>query len=71
MMKIEITKEGVKHSVERENDDLSTSFQDFINLLFIVGYEPEDIEKLIEEIVKNTKQNHKNEPKTFQNTCSL
>jgi hypothetical protein len=71
MIKIEIVKDGVKTTLEREKVEPIEALDDLLNLLFVAGFELETIEKAILEFSGKLKNNHKNDTETFQNTRSL
>lgn len=71
MIKIEIVKDGVKTTLERENIEPIEALDDLLNMLFVMGFELETIEKAIIDFSENLKNNHKNDTKAFQNTRSL
>ena len=71
MILIQIETDGVIHSTTREKIDPVHSLDDLMNLLFVAGYEIEDIQKAIVETAEHIKNNHKNESKTIPNTCSI
>ena len=71
MIKIEIATEGGKLTLERENIDPVEALDDLMNLLFISGFEIDSVEKAILDCAEKLKNNHKNDTKTVQNTCSL
>jgi hypothetical protein len=71
MIKIEIVKDGVKTTLERENIEPIEALDDLLNLLFVTGFELETIEKAIIDFSEKLKNNHKNDTQTFQNTRSL
>ena len=71
MIKIEIVKDGVKTTLERENIEPIEALDDLLNLLFVMGFELETIEKAIIDFSEKLKNNHKNDTQTFQNTRSL
>lgn len=71
MIKIEIHKDGAKTTLERENIEPIEALDDLMNLLFVSGFEINAVEKAIIDCADKLKNNHKNDTKTFQNTCSL
>jgi hypothetical protein len=71
MIKIEIVKDGVKTTLERENIEPIEALDDLLNLLFVTGFDLEPIEKAILDFSEKLKNNHKNDTQTFQNTRSL
>jgi archaellum component FlaD/FlaE len=71
MIKIEIFKDGVKTTLEREKVEPLEALDDLLNLLFVTGFELENIEKAILDFSEKLKNNHKNDTQTFQNTRSL
>jgi hypothetical protein len=71
MIKIEIIKDGATYTVERNLDDLSICFSDLINLLNCAGFTANDMEKALHQLASQTKKNHKNDSKTFQNFSTL
>jgi hypothetical protein len=71
MILIQIENDGVIHSTTREKIEPVNCLDDLINILFMAGYEIEDIQKAILETAEHIKNNHKNEPKTIPNTCSI
>lgn len=67
-MKITIEINNNKYSVERDEFNPELVFDDFLNLLFISGVEPEELL----QIINNTKQNHKkDESEAISNSCNL
>jgi archaellum component FlaD/FlaE len=71
MIKIEIVKDGVKTTLEREKVEPLEALDDLLNLLFVTRFEIENIEKAILDFSEKLKNNHKNDTQTFQNTRSL
>lgn len=71
MILIQIETDGVIHSTTREKIEPVDCLDDLINLLFVAGYEIDDIQKAILETAEHIKNNHKNESKTIPNTCSI
>ena len=55
MIKIEIVKDGVKTTLERENIEPIEALDDLLNLLFVMGFELETIEKAIIDFSENLK----------------
>jgi hypothetical protein len=71
MILIQIETDGVIHSTTREKIDPVHSLDDLMNLLFVAGYDLDEIQKAILETAEQIKNNHKNESKTIPNTCSI
>lgn len=71
MIKIEISSERIKHTVEREDINPETSLDDLINILFISGYDISDIEIAIISLADKLENKHKNDKETIQNSRSL
>ena len=71
-MKIEITKDNTKYSVEREEFEAETALDDFLNLLFISGTELTELEKILKLLNNKQQENHKkDESKTIQGFSNL
>ena len=71
MIKIEIHKDGLKTTLERETIDPVEALDDLMNLLFVSGFEISSVEKAIIDCAEKLKNNHKNDTQTLQNTRSL
>jgi len=71
MILIQIENDGVIHSTTREKVDPVNCLDDLINILFVSGLDIEEVQKAILETAEQIKKNHKNEPKTNTNTCSI
>ena len=71
MIRIEIINEGSKTVIEREEIHPVTALDDLLNILFISGFELEDIREALQILTNPQKNNHKNESKDVQNTCSI
>jgi hypothetical protein len=71
MIKIEISTGGGKLTLERENIEPVEALDDLMNLLFVSGFEINSVEEAIIDCAEKIKNNHKNDTKTVQNTCSL
>lgn len=71
MILIQIENDGVIHTTTREKIDPVNCLDDLINILFVSGFEIEDVQKAILETAEQIKKNHKNESKTIPNTCSI
>lgn len=71
-MKLELTIQGNKFSVERESFEPERAFDDFLNLLFVSGIEVEAIEEILKLSNNKIKENHKrNEPKANKSLSNL
>jgi len=71
-MKLELTINGNKFSVEREGFEAEVAFDDFLNLLFVAGIELEDIEEILKLSNNKLKENHKkDESKAIKGLSNL
>jgi hypothetical protein len=71
-MKLELTINGNKFSIQRETFEAEVAFDDFLNLLFVAGIELEDIEEILKLSNNKLKENHKkDESKTIKGLSNL
>lgn len=61
LIRIEVIRNGSKHTIERQGIDPTLIFEDIINILFASEVDIELLKKTILEIADTIKENHSNE----------
>jgi len=71
MIKTQITIEGVTITMEREDINITSLLDDYINLMFLAGKDTIEIEKEILQVAEKIIKSHQNESETNKDSCNI